>query len=101
MERDRAHERLVMVAEAANGLQAQFLVDLLLQQGGIKALARNAHGSLPGVYGGDGPYSILVLEGDVQAAAFIVADDAPLPNAELPGPALPPARRYRKHPPRG
>jgi len=97
MERDRGNERLVVVAQVSGSIQAQFLVDLLWQQGRIRAVARETPGALPAVYAGDGPRAILVLEGDREAAAFVLAEsDA---AGELPAPALPPRRRYKKRPP--
>lgn len=98
MERDRNGERLVVVAQTNGSIQAQFLVDLLWQQGRIRAVTRELPGALPAVYAGDGPRAILVLEGDREAAAFVLAETDVA--GELPSPALPPRRRYKKHPPR-
>lgn len=96
--RDRSGERLVMVAEASGAIAAQFLVDLLWQQGHVRALAQEMPGALPVVYAGDGPRAILVLEGDREAAQFILAESDSA--GELPPAGLPPRRRYKKRPPR-
>lgn|GEM_PF-6170264 len=89
---------LVVVAEVRNRLQAQFLIDLLWQQGGVRAMMRDLPGALPAVYGGDGPYAIFVRAGDRDRAQWVIAGtDAP--PSELPWPRR--KRRYRKHPPHG
>jgi hypothetical protein len=97
-QRDRGGERLVLVAQASGAIAAQFLIDLLWQQGHVRALAQELPGALPAVYAGDGPRAILVLESDREAAAFILAETDSA--GELPPAGLAPRRRYKKHPPR-
>jgi hypothetical protein len=90
---------LVVVAEVRNRLQGQFLIDLLWQQGGVRAMMRDLPGALPAVYGGDGPYAILVRAEDRDRAQCVIVGTDATPG-ELPSPWRR-RRRYRKHPPHG
>lgn len=93
--RGRAHERLVQVAVAESAYTAAMLHDLLLSVG-VRALVRNrdaATGLWLGPIGSPYSHELLVLEGDFDRAAAILAQHDPLPE-------LPPAARLRPKQPR-
>ena len=91
--RDRARERLVVVAVADNHFTAELLREQL-REAGIPSTSRNREGGAAVLGGIGGTFEIAVLEGDSDRAASMLggATQAPL----VPSPSLPPGPRRRR-----